>query len=1032
MTDTLDNFNQLVNQGINIYGSREKIRLQLIDFAKQYLDLQTVDFYKPSVISYIIDSLSILSANHIFYDSVIYREFFMVEAQMQESVYNLARWIGYHPPLATPSKVNVMFTIPLAFQTSYATFGIPSNFKVYANKTIFTIDSLSDSSPSAIFKFDTTSQRAKEQFSAAQAKVINNTTLSVRDSNGFFRPIYVSQDQKNASFILPFTQHEKIINQFIIPTSLEAYQFFSKIINFLGMISDIKVYVAEPKEGHPLIAEEASPIDFDPTINEKSQDGETEVPWTEWLQAEHGLYTMGSNSPEFVFIGGNNKAEIFFGNGIIGKQPKPGSKITIVSYITQGTSGLIIPHTINNADKLYYTLNAQMGADGIPIADITSKLSQIKFSVTNPTNSIGGIDTPSLPEIKRNAIVNLRSKGKLVSEMDYDDINTIMGGSFPSVESFPILKRSDIKINEIMAFTRLSYHDQYYLPEIVPTRNVKFPVIDPTFDSDGRFVILRKSKLLVDLKKYETLFNITIDLDTMMADYDYVLQDVIGSPATLYDNTSYDPYNNQFSYIPVNSIDFNVIFTAQDYSASSSSSASASAIYPLKVKVNVNHIYSPEITLFRCRMITKWGDTFDEYNQLESDEDMSNKVTKNPNDLTELTYTHFTFEIPNYLDVPEGLQRFEFIIEAYAILRDPDTHEPILDPDNPESSYTYTWQPLAQYFTDVIIRQDLSQYMKSSVTKTKEWDGQVHDYYKYDIHNVPVILSDYLDDGVGGGILNRPDNQTYPNFEVTALQNLLLNVAMQEKKMLTDFISIKFPDTYGVLNNLKYNDINYIVNSRYQTPFEVKRPSDIIFDPTLIYATKEDVIASMSTTAITRFIVNSVVPGYETNQLSSYINYIAEYFPGSPGIWHLIPPSRGMYVKVLDELDSGGEKTILAYTGNEWKDVQSFQIPLIISAKVEINSKSTMSSEKIIENIKTNLIDYFTPKMGIQKNLDRSEILTIIRNTTSVNYAELIEPEIDIRFNYDIKDLTQEQLIDYTPQYVGFNEQTIKIEVIVK
>ena len=110
MASTEDNIllNQIVNQGVNIYGSREKIRNQLIQFARQYLNLGDADIQKTSYLAYLIDMLSILSANQLFYDSTIYKEFFMVDAQFTESVYNLARWIGYNVPKAVPATPMTM------------------------------------------------------------------------------------------------------------------------------------------------------------------------------------------------------------------------------------------------------------------------------------------------------------------------------------------------------------------------------------------------------------------------------------------------------------------------------------------------------------------------------------------------------------------------------------------------------------------------------------------------------------------------------------------------------------------------------------------------------------------------------------------------------------------------------------------------------------------------------------------------------------------------------------------------------------
>lgn len=1036
--NNLDNYNELINQGINIFGSREKIRLQMIDYAKKYLELGTVDFYKTSVVSYLIDSMSILTASHLFYDSVIYREFFMVEAQMQESVYNLARWIGYKPPYAVPSTVDIMFTIPLTFSAPLVNFTIPSNFKAWAGQVPFLVETNTETVPAAKFNYSKAAlekyvNENAEEISAANGKIINNQAISVRDSYGYHRPIYLDKTGRKASFVLPFRQLEKVTIQFLVPESLLPYQFYSNLLKFKGMVSTMKVYVAEPQKGDHLRLDETSPNDFDPRKEITGTKGNN-YKWQEWSESEHGLYTMYSTAREYVLIGGTDKAEIYFGNGIVGKQPAPGSAVTAIIYVTKGSQGNVIPYSIVNSDQLFYTNTAIASGEQTQSTN-TTKLFQIDFVLTNPVQSSGGSDIPTLPEIKRNAIVNLRSKGKLVSDLDYDDINVIMGPNFPSVEAFPILKRSDIKINEIMAFIRLLYHDEYFLPQIVPTRNVKLPVFRPSFDSKGRYTIYRGTKTADDY--YETLYNITIDNVKMMAYYDYVLQNLKGNPTFLYEESN-DTVNTQFSYIPISGVDFDVDLTsAIDLETSSSSSDPVGHIFPLMIKVNLNHIpvdsipsESPVemadavISEFRCRMITKWADNT-EYDYLSS----GYMVEKELNTETGVyTYKSFTFKIPNYLEVPTEVQRFEFFIECYAPVLDPITFEPVYETSPSGPIIKYSWQPLSSYYTDVVVRRDLSDMMLSSVTKTTYWDGAEHDYEKYEIHNTPVILSSYLDDGAGGGVFNRVDNQQYPNFEITVMQKMFKAENLEQVRMTTDFINIKYPDTYGNLNNLKYNPVEYIIESRYHTPFATENPPNIIFGEDI-----PDLPSSSSSGGgvlpVIRYIVNGQVPGYESKQLSSYIDHIAEWFGGigDSGVWYLVPPRRGMYVRIKDELDSNGDLKVVVYDGDHWKDVQEYEIPLKIRARIDIDPRVTSTSDKIITDIKANLMNHFLQSMGIQKKMDRSEITAVIRETPGVIFCDLLEPEIDIRFDYELHDLTQLQLLDYTPQYVGFNEDTIEL-----
>jgi hypothetical protein len=1023
---TLDNFNQLVGSGINIYGSREKIRSQLVDYAKEYLQLRTVDFYKTSAISYIIDTLSILTANQLFYDSMIYREFFMVDAQMQESVYSLASWIGYEVPKAVPSKVDIMFTIPLTFNNSSSTFVIPNTFMAYADKIPFLIDS-SDSSDSSTISAKALINTDNLTTIPIGGQIINNSAVIVSDANGFRRPIFFYTDSNNknyASFTLPFTQHKRQIIQFIIPSSVQTYQFYSNVVKYNGMVSKMNVWVAEPKTGQKINLSSLNQDTFDPSIPVPTYGTglSTSVPWVLWEEASSGIYTMGSGEQNYVFIGGQDSGEIFFGNGIVGKQPASNSVVTIELFVTLGEDGNVIPNIITKGDKLSYSITPILDSNGLIVnADKLNKTFNINYTITNVKKSEGGENLLSLPEIKRRAIINLRSKGKLVSDDDYNDINTIVQGEFPVVQSTPILKRSDIKINEIITYLRLQYHDENSLPQVVPTRNAVYSLYDyGTLFINEKYTILRNSQVIIDSVNYTSMYNVTVTKTSSTATYDYIAQNVTGSPVSVSDNNTSTWYQ-QYVFCPANTVDFTVdIPTTTDILSSSSSSQST--IYPLKVTLNVDHQlinqdndYLP--SELRCKMITRWGSNQEYLNVSESTvSDPSSGLTY-PYDQK---YSSFTFEIPNYLDIPTEIQRFEFSIEGLVILRD-ENGIPLTE-DQVEG-----WTTIYKYYSDAMIRKDLSEVMISTVTKTYVEDD-ISPYTRYDIHDVPTILTSYID-----AVLARADNSQYPNFEISVMQNTLKNLDISNKRMLTDFVNIKYPDTYGVLNNLKYNPTSFIVKSRFHTPFKWEDPTGITFDETVTY----DFISSSSSQSNSTdlFIVNGNVPGYENSQSSLTINYIAQLYsgigPNNTDIWYLTKPTRGMYIKVIDELDSYGDSKIIVFDGTNWIDAQNFKIPIEIELSIETDPTVTISQSTLKQNITDTLIEHFSPYMGVQKELDRSEILQVVKGVKGVKYAEVISPAIDIRFNYDIsKDLTQAQLLNYTPQYCGFTSDSISIEII--
>ena len=65
-----------------IYLSKDEIRLQIIEYMKNYLELENVELTKSSFLSFLINILSSLTSNLLFYQSSVYREFFLTTAQL--------------------------------------------------------------------------------------------------------------------------------------------------------------------------------------------------------------------------------------------------------------------------------------------------------------------------------------------------------------------------------------------------------------------------------------------------------------------------------------------------------------------------------------------------------------------------------------------------------------------------------------------------------------------------------------------------------------------------------------------------------------------------------------------------------------------------------------------------------------------------------------------------------------------------------------------------------------------------------------
>lgn len=1065
--------NQIVDSGVNIYGSREKIRANLVDLAKNYLKISDGDISRTSYLAYLIDTLSILTSNQIYYQSRIYNEFFLVSASLNESVQNLAKWIGYKIPKAKCAEAIITFTMPLTFSLQQVNFNFPKYFRCSAGETDFTIlgnDNSSDNSnkPSASVKFDI---QALNNSDMSGGRVINNTILSVKDYNGYNQQVWVDEEKKTCSFNLKFVQCRYEIQMFQVPETLVQNQFYSKELLFNGQVADLQVWVCSPSIGQSLVMttydqEMASKVEtFDP--NHLFTDSANQVcKFTEWTESTSGIYTISSQAKQYSWTGYYNRGIIGFGNGILGKQPQPGSLVVCVLKLTKGASGNVISYSITDGDELVVETGY-------------NQTSTISYNCTNIQAASGGVDILSTSEVKTNAIANLSTKQRLVTDYDYDNATKIMDNTSLS-ECVPILKRSDIKINEISLYFLLNYTFMG-VNEIVPMRSCEIDLINPTFNSDGTLRINKQYQVYVgkDRIPFSTIFNINLDKNTRMATYEYTASNVTGVSTQIYQNSIFDTLQSN-CYMDCTTTAFNINFNNEIVLKSNN---------PLTITLNLNHVANKiekdknninyawtiedfwldgirninkyEITHFKAYCITKWGN-FTTYT------DEKNYFADTTIDITEdkeveyktIQYNNFKWKLDSYDIVPKGKQRFEFQILCYCPKLDPDGNYYVkrmednaiviglnrernqrLNGCEATDQMVFEWKLLKTYYSDVIITQDLSDCMQSNVTVDNKLKGNPSIYEVYHIHDVPAIYKEYYDKVMA---------VESEHFELNILQKLLENINYSEKRMLTDFTNIKFADTYGPMTNLKYNKPKYYVESRYvHTPWWHRQqniPKSNMEYPEGCIENQFYKIPNENMSNV-YYIINGKMDDND-DPVSSYMGYIAcRYVTSSDDdktryvTYAIIEPEVGTCVQVKDELDSFGSILTCYWTGHEWKSVEDYSIPLKIDLKVYVDEQKCAKSDKAIsENVIKVMSEYFNTKMGLQKNLDKSEIIKVCRSVEGVEYVELLNPEFDIRFNYTTEDLSQEQLLNFVPQYVGFraitdtnvdfDNTTINVEVV--
>ncbi len=449
-----------------IYKSKDRIRDQIIEKTKEYLELENIDLTKSSFLSFIVDILSSNVSNLMFYQISAYKEFFLTKAQLPGSIYNLAAFLGYSPKSATTAEVNVLFTVPFGFSDPIVEITLDEGFKLTAEGDVDFVT-----------------------YYTTIVTITNNSdvTVVVKEGNRTYNLPITYEDGKFL-FVLPFKQYSTSIQEFQISEDLQQYQFVSIDVPFEGQISAQNVEVRPPDS----VAYETY----------------TEVP---------SLYLMNSTTKGYVSKRTDEGIELQFGNGLIGSQPEAGATIKVTLLLTEGSDGNVIAGSISGGDRVYNT----------NLAGVTQI---VDYSVINTSPAYNGADEENLETIRSNAITNITALERIVTENDFKNANVIIKDSPIGQNSLPVLKRSDIKINEIALFSTI-----YFGTDLVPTKNL--------FESFTDVLIPRKTIINQDGVDYYTPFDMEIDVLNSSVDYTYVMYEIEKIPALVTNyGSEYDMY----------------------------------------------------------------------------------------------------------------------------------------------------------------------------------------------------------------------------------------------------------------------------------------------------------------------------------------------------------------------------------------------------------------------------------------------------------------------------------------------------------
>lgn len=828
-----------------VYTSREENRTLIISELKKYLELENVDLTKSSFLSFIVEALATLTSNLMFYQTSVYREFFLTKAQLPESIYNLSAFLGYEANLASYANADVLFQMPFGFEDAITTFIIPEGFKVFATDDV---------------TFTT--------YYKTTITVTNNSSVRIVAQEGtkvIDIPVVIDTENNLFSFVLNVRQLTTETQEFQVSADLQVYQFFNIEAPISDKLADVIVEVREPDQtGWDLYSEYSS------------------------------LYLMDENTKGYVLRRTDTGINISFGNGIIGYQPPAESTIRLTLTLTAGEDGNVIAGSLRSAERIYNETDAGV-------------TELVNYTIVNPIGATGGENEEGVEDVRRNAIANIAALERTVTEQDYIDSNIIIDDSPIGPNSLPVLKRSDVKVNEISLFITLLYQG-----EIVPTRNA--------FTTFNNLVIPRKTVIDVDGVDFYTLFDMQINELNTVADYNYVMFEINQVP------TLVTSFNSDYSLYADNLI--------------VDTSGTDQATFRLKY----NTTASDYDTVTAEMEILETGATYTMVNDSSANE--------------------FIIVFPDYTAISQGELTYYFTLE------------------HPTEGL------IGRYQNSFILRQSLQNYTRSNVV--------ISDATSYEVYDIPCIEKDYYDS------VNQKE------FESSVLQSLLSSLTFEDYKMMTDFVNIKFGNTTGRLQNMQLNEVNtqQVIGFRSD-------PGDPCGPP------------GNQCTVGNRYIVlngTGVFEGHDHEIAECILDATDSTGDSTAVAWVFFEPNTDDMVYVQNK------EAKYIYGTSGWV-LPNYLIPLQLKLDVFQSSEYTGSISDLATSVREGLVAAFTDRFGIETNLYRSEIIDVVQEIDGVDHCRLIKPSSNIFFNFDLIDLTQQELLEYGPEYVYFTEDSIEVKI---
>lgn len=921
---------------IEIYSSRDRIRNEMLNLAKNYLDLENFDFQKSSYLSYLINVLSMLDSNLMYYTNSIHREYFLTTAMQKESILNWSSILGYDHDLnlAKSAKVRVLLEIPISknmhsalnnndqlvinLQGRNNTSPGIEPYKVYSTDNIpFTLD-------------NTTIVTIR---SSSDINIVQNLVGSQSGTQS----IDYRFENNSIKFYLNFTQIVNEEQTFTIPQLLPN-EFYNITMNFteMGDISDMELFTVYSQSGD---------------IRER------------WSRA-NSIFGISPNESIYSYRHIDEGIVISFGNGVIGRQPERGTEILVNASLTRGSKGNVISGSIRSSDNVSVALNPEMGGS----AELFTTGYSIKVINTSP--AYGGKDSPTIDEIRTNTMKSVTMNKRLVTANDFNNSDLILQ-DLPINNIHQVLKRSDLKRNEIILYTDVVYNNA-----IVPTRNAFYK---KQIGEDNSVIHLKANEVIEEMilegqdEDYLTLFDIEVNPVTREANYYYIL-DMIRLPIILMSQTTLNNSEIDNNILPM-FVELQTIRNENDEHLDIK-------LYTLLTNSSIYDLVDPlnsEFYDYKFNLEIEW--------EQELNNELKNVFTLefDPEFSTEsdIMVYHATDNGDLFLDL-ENIPSNKNLKFKFKLYKDNEGEDELLNISEATG----------------MIKRNLTNFMYSQVFI--DGTGSNRELYLYD---VPVIKKSYYD-----GIFDKSDftHQIY---------NKLINFDIYQYKMITDFVNLKFANTTGVSTNMQYNKKDHSISRRIRWPENS--------------TSLEEIHIYMLANHPKGFIYtgDDVLFGNEYNlKNGTIIIPNSQYQYGSNTNMWIFREVRLNDIIHIDEYLNHEEQSYI-FNG---RDLVSpvHEIPLKIHLSVIPTESITITPPTLVKNIRETLIDELSPNFGYNRPIYISNIIRIVQGVYGVQNCKVLSPDHDIFFNNEEQEnIKQKDLLKYTPELTYITLNNIQVDI---